>query len=128
MYLFFSAQAGKNSVFTGSKLKKNADNLNNVRREANRHFRKKKKEYLKNKIVELQINSKIKNFGDLYRGITVFNKGYQPAAYIVKMRKATWRNHFWQLLNVLNVHRNNVRQITIHTTEPLVPDPCAFEF
>jgi len=31
---------------------KNADNLNNVRREASRHFRNKKKEYLKAKIAK----------------------------------------------------------------------------
>jgi len=38
----------------------NVDNLNNVRREASRHFRNKKKEYLKAKIDELETNSKIK--------------------------------------------------------------------
>ena len=38
----------------------NVDNLNNLRREAGRHFRKKEKEYLKAKIEELEINSKIK--------------------------------------------------------------------
>jgi hypothetical protein len=35
------------------------DNLNNVRREASRHFRNNKKEYLKAKIHELQTNSKV---------------------------------------------------------------------
>ena len=40
---------------------KNADSLNNVRREVSRHFRNKKKEYLKTKIDKLQTNSKIKN-------------------------------------------------------------------
>jgi hypothetical protein len=45
----------------------NGDNLNNVRREASRHFRNKKKEYLKDKINELATNSK--NIRDLYRGI-----------------------------------------------------------
>ena len=38
----------------------NINNLNNVRCEASRHFRNKKKEYLKAKIDELEINSKIK--------------------------------------------------------------------
>ena len=37
----------------------NVDNLNNVRCEASRHFRNKKKEYLKAEIDELEINSKI---------------------------------------------------------------------
>jgi len=40
------------------------DNLNNVRREASRHFRNKKKEYLKSKMKELENNSKIKNIKD----------------------------------------------------------------
>jgi len=39
----------------------NVDNLNNVRHEASRHFRNKKKEYRKAKINELETNSKIKN-------------------------------------------------------------------
>jgi hypothetical protein len=39
---------------------RNVDNLNNVRREARRHFWNKKKEYLKAKIDELETNSKIK--------------------------------------------------------------------
>ena len=50
----------------------NVDNLNNVRREASRHFRNKKKEYLKSKIEELQSNSKIKTIRNFYRGISVF--------------------------------------------------------
>ena len=39
----------------------NVNNLNNVRREAIRHFRNKNKKYLKTKIDELETNSKIKN-------------------------------------------------------------------
>jgi len=38
---------------------------------------------------------------------------------------ARWRNCFSQLLNVHGV--NDVRQIKIHITEPLVPEPSAFE-
>jgi len=87
-------------------------------------------EYLKTKIDELEINSKIKNFIDLYRGIIDFKKGYQSKTNIVKDEKgdlvtgshsflASWRNHFSQLLNVHGV--NDVRQTEIHTAEPLVP-------
>ena len=39
----------------------NVDNLNNLRREASRHFRNKKKEYLKAKIDEVKTDSKIQN-------------------------------------------------------------------
>jgi hypothetical protein len=44
----------------------NEDNLSNVRREAGRHFRNKKTEYLRDKIIELESNSKNKNIRDLY--------------------------------------------------------------
>jgi hypothetical protein len=47
----------------------NGDNQNNVRREASGHFRNKKREYLKDKINELAMNSKNKNIRDLYRGL-----------------------------------------------------------
>ena len=57
---------------------RNVDNLNNVRREDTRHFRNKKKAYLKAKIEDLETNSKIKNIRDLYRGINDFKNGYQP--------------------------------------------------
>jgi hypothetical protein len=36
-----------------------------------------------------------------------------------------WRNYFSQLLNVHGV--NDVRERELHTAEPLVPDPNAFE-
>jgi hypothetical protein len=113
-----------------------ADNLNKVRRDASRHFRNKKKAYLKAKTEELETNSKIKNVRNLYRGISDFKKGYQPRTIIVKNEKgdliadshsitARWRNYFSQLLNVHGV--NDVRQAEIHTAEPLVPEPSAFE-
>jgi len=58
----------------------NVDNLNNVRREASRHFRKKKrKEYRKGKTDELKTDSKIKNIRDLFMGNSDLMKGYQPS-------------------------------------------------
>ena len=114
----------------------NIDNLNNVRREATRHFRNKKKAYLKAKIEELETNSKIKNIKDLYRGINDFKKGYQPRTNVVKDEKgdlvadscsslSRWRNYFSQLLNVHGV--NDIKHTVIHTAEPLVPKPSASE-
>ena len=38
---------------------------------------------------------------------------------------ARWRNHFSQLLNIHGV--KDVRQTQLHTAEPLVPEPSAFE-
>ena len=52
----------------------NVDNLNNVRHEASRHFKNKKKDYVKTKIEELETNSKIKNIRVLCRGISNFKK------------------------------------------------------
>jgi hypothetical protein len=62
----------------------NGDNLNNVRYEASRHFRNKKREYLEDKINELAMNSKNKNIRDLYRGINEFKWGYQPGNNLMK--------------------------------------------
>jgi hypothetical protein len=62
----------------------NGDNMDNVRREAIRNFRTKKREYLKNKINELETNSKNKNVRDLYRGANEFKKGYKPRTNMVK--------------------------------------------
>jgi len=91
------------------------DNLNNVRGEAIRHFRDKKKEYLNAKIEQLETNSKIKNIRDLYRGINGIEKGDQSRTNIVKDENddlvtcsqsilASWRNHFSHLLNVHGVN------------------------
>jgi hypothetical protein len=47
----------------------NGDYFNNVRREASRHFRNKKREYLKDEINEPAIQRKNKYIRDLYGGI-----------------------------------------------------------
>jgi len=49
--------------------------LNNIRRDANKHFRNKKKAYLKVKIDELETNNKINKVRDLCRGINDFKEG-----------------------------------------------------
>ena len=98
--------------------------LNNVKREISRHFRYKKKAYLRDKIEELETNSKIQNIRYLYRSINDLKKGYQPRCNIVKDEKgdlvadcnsivARWRNYFSQLFNVHWVE--DVRQAEKHT-------------
>jgi hypothetical protein len=63
----------------------NEGNLSDGRREASRHFRNKKREYLKDSINELESNNnKNKNIRELYRGINEFKKGYQPRTNFVK--------------------------------------------
>jgi hypothetical protein len=110
--------------------------LSNLITEASRHFRKKKREYLKDKINEVALNSKNKNIRDLYRGITEFKKGYQPKTNLVKDQRGDlladpqhiltrWKNYFCQLLNVKGA--GGIRQIEIHTAEPFVPEPSATE-
>jgi hypothetical protein len=72
----------------------------------------------------------------LYRHISEFKRGYQSRTNVVKDEKgdlfadshsilARWRNHFSELLNVHGV--NDVRQTEVHTAEPLVLEPSAFE-
>jgi hypothetical protein len=78
------------------------------------------------------MNSKNKNIRDLYRVINEFKRGYQPRSNLVKDENSDlladsntivnrWKSYFSQLLNVHNV--SDVRQIEIHTAEPLVPGP-----
>jgi hypothetical protein len=111
--------------------------LRNVRRETSRHFRNKKREYLKDKINEIELNSKNKIIRDLYRGITEFKKGYQPKTNLVKDEKGDlladpqkiltrWKNYFCQILNVQGP--GGIRENEIHTAEPFVPEPSAAEF
>jgi hypothetical protein len=108
-----------------------------VRREASRHFRNKKREYLKDKINDIELNSENKNIRDFYRGITEFKKGYQPKTNLVKDERGDvladpqkiltrWKNYFCQLLNVQGL--GSMRQTEIHTAEPFVTEPGAAEF
>jgi hypothetical protein len=110
----------------------NEDSLGNIRREASRHFRKKKRKYIKDKINELESNNKNRNIRDLYRGINEFKKGYQLRANLVKDEKGDllvgphkivnrWMNYFWQQWNVQGVE--GIRHTEIQIVEPFVPEP-----
>jgi hypothetical protein len=66
---------------------------------------------MKDRIVELPVNSKSKNIRDLYRGINEFKRGYQPRNYLAKDESCDLladshsilcrrKNYFFQLLNV----------------------------
>jgi hypothetical protein len=107
--------------------------LNNVRHEASRHFRNRKKECVKDKIKELAKNSKNKNNRNLYRVINELKSGYQPRSNLVKDENDyliadshnilnRWKNYFSQSLNVHTA--SDVGQIEIHTA---VLGPCPFE-
>jgi hypothetical protein len=110
----------------------NGDHQNNVKREDSRHFRNKKREYMK----EFAMNSKNKNIRYLYRGINEFKSCYQPRNSLVKDENGylladsqnilnIWKNYFSQLLNVHNV--SDIRQIEVHMAEPLVPGTSRLE-
>jgi hypothetical protein len=62
----------------------NGDKLQNLRPETSRIFRKKKGEYLKGRINELETNNKNKNIRDFYRDVNEFKKGYQPRTNIIE--------------------------------------------
>jgi hypothetical protein len=79
---------------------------------------------------------KNKNIRHLYRGINEFKRGYQPRSNLVKDENGDlfadshnilnkWKNYFSQLLNVHNV--SDVRQIAVHTAEPLESGPSRLE-
>jgi hypothetical protein len=114
----------------------NEGSLSNVRREASRHFRSKKREYLKDKINELESSSKNKNIRDLYRGVNEFKKGYQPRSNLVKDEKGDlladphnivnrWMNYFCQPLNVQGA--GGIRQAEVQSEELFVPEPSIFD-
>ncbi|KAJ4441296.1 hypothetical protein ANN_11150 [Periplaneta americana] len=62
----------------------NRDNYFNIRREANRTLRNKKRDYLKEKLNEVEANSKNKNIRDLCKGIKEFKNGYQARVNVIK--------------------------------------------
>jgi hypothetical protein len=108
----------------------NEDNLSDVRWEATRHFRNKKREYLKDKINKLEEKSKNKNIRDLHRGINEFKKGDQPRTNLAKDERGDqltdpqkilnkWKNYFCELLNIHGA--GCVRQTEMYMAEPFVP-------
>jgi hypothetical protein len=114
----------------------NEDDLSDVRREANRHFRNKKQKYLKDKINELESNSKNKNIIDLYRGINEFKMDYQHRSSSAKDERSNllagphnilnrWKNYFCRLLDVHGP--GGIWQAEMYTDEPFVPEPSASE-
>jgi hypothetical protein len=60
------------------------EKLINIRREASRYFRNKRREHVKEKINEFVMNNKNKNIGDLCRERNEFERVYQPRNDFVK--------------------------------------------
>jgi hypothetical protein len=95
--------------------KTNGDNLKIVRHEASRYFRNNKMEYMKDKINELATNT---NNNQLRNNLVKDENGDMLADFHNILNR--WKKYS-QLLNVHKVR--DVRQIEVHTAEPLVPDP-----
>ncbi|PNF14117.1 hypothetical protein B7P43_G01057, partial [Cryptotermes secundus] len=112
----------------------NRDNVNNIRCETSRHFRNKKREYLKDKIDELAMNSKKRTL-DTCVEENDFKKAYQPRSDLEKDENGDLLADSHNILNrwknfslLLNLHRvSDVRQIEMHTAESLIPNPRPFE-
>ena len=62
----------------------NSENLDNIRRETSRVLKNKKREYLKEKINDMEVNGKNKNIIDMYQGVRVHKKVYQARANILR--------------------------------------------
>jgi hypothetical protein len=69
-------------------------------------------------------------------GVNELINCYQPRTFIVNDKKGDWFAAFHNILvrwrkrfsQLLYIHRvNDVRKTGIHTAEPLVPEPSAFE-
>jgi len=73
---FLDQRKGAKVKLVQDQSQSNVDNLNNVRRDTSRHFRNKKKEYLKTKIEKNENSNKIQSIRDLNRGINDFKKCY----------------------------------------------------
>lgn len=58
--------------------------MNYVRCKANRTFRIKRREYLKDTINELETYSKKKNIRDFYRAVSEFKESYQARSNFIK--------------------------------------------
>jgi hypothetical protein len=87
----------------------------------------KRREYLKDRINELAMNSKSKNIRDLYRRINELKEGYQNRKNVVKDENGDlladshnilnrWNNSISQLLSVPNA--GDFTQIEVYTAEP----------
>jgi hypothetical protein len=91
---------------------------------------------LKDKINQLESNSKNKNIRDLYMSINEFQKRYQPRTTLVKNMRCyllmdphtvlnRWKNYFCQLLNIPGA--GAVRQTEVQTVKPFVPESSVSE-
>jgi hypothetical protein len=68
--------------------------LNNVRREASRHFRNKREELGKTDLTSLQQTIRTRT-PQISRRFNEFNKRYQPKTTLAKMKNVILQTHPW---------------------------------
>jgi hypothetical protein len=105
---------GSKLNYNGNKIRvKNGANLNNARRKISETFTK-KREYQKERINDVERNSKNKNIRYIYRGINEFKWGYHRRSILLKNENGDlladshtilniWKNYSSQLLKSRNV-------------------------
>ncbi|KAJ4448136.1 hypothetical protein ANN_10148 [Periplaneta americana] len=108
--------------FLQDAVEENRNNYFNERWEASRTLRNKKRDCLKEKLNEIETNSKNKNIRDLYNGIKEFKNEYQARVNVIKDENGDllavshsilnrWKNYSGQLLNVHRPNRNDRDEI-----------------
>ena len=106
----------------GNKNEANTNNYKNAKRNATRGFRNKKREYLTQKIQEIEENGKTNNIRDLYKGVNSLRKGYQPRLDVIRNERGdlqadptkiidVWKSYFDKLLNVHNGEQRDLKSI-----------------
>ena len=110
----------------------NLEQLGSIRREITRLLKNKKREYLREKINDLEMNAKNRNIRELYQGIRVERKGFQARSNVFRNGNGDmiadsrsilnrWKNYFDQLLNV---HAEQDIEDDLQTAEILIKTQC----
>ena len=110
--------------------------MGGIRREATRLLKNKKREYLREKINDLEMNAKNRNIRELYQGIRIERKGFQARTNIIRNGNGDmiadsrsildrWKNYFDQLLNVHA--EQDIEDDDLQTAEILVTEPSVLE-
>jgi len=79
---------------------------------------------------------KTNNIQDLYQGVNLLRKGYQPSLEMIRNERRdlqadptkivdVWKSYFDKLLNVHNGEQRE--EFEIHTAEPWIPEPSKIE-
>lgn len=107
------------------------------RKQVEKIVRQKKREWEKNRVLDIVDNNNKNNMRELYAGINSIRKGYQSQTTLIKDKNGNlladeagilmrWKNYFDELLNVHANDRNRIES-EIHTAEPEITEPTINE-